>query len=174
MTVWTYPRLFMADIVAEVSHVFGISKDVIKGPRRFRSIVRPRFACYYLAKQLTSLPYSGIGQRLGGRDHSSVMSGESSAINFMEREPEYRAYVDAVRIRLLTRREREVQRGQEVLAVARERARLEMLAAEKAAQEKAEAEALAVPPTLIGEMDELSDAVAAFVAAGGSFVEVRV
>lgn len=169
MTVWTYPRVFVADIIAEVSHVFGVPEDVITGPRRFRPLIRPRFACFWLARRLTDLSYPRIGAVIGGRDHTSVIHGEREAEIYMEREPEFVAYVDAVRIRLLSTRERAEQRRIEALAVKRELLRREQAEAERIAREEAEADALAN----MDDMDELSHAVATFSAKGGSFVEVH-
>ncbi|MBU1827034.1 MAG: chromosomal replication initiator protein DnaA, partial [Alphaproteobacteria bacterium] len=45
------------------------------GPKRVRSIARPRQVAMYLAKQLTSRSLPEIGRRFGGRDHTTVMHG---------------------------------------------------------------------------------------------------
>ena len=45
------------------------------GPRRVRSIARPRQVAMYLSKQLTSRSLPEIGRRFGGRDHTTVMHG---------------------------------------------------------------------------------------------------
>lgn len=173
MTVWNYRRVLIADIITEASIVFGVPEEIIKGKSRHRASTDPRFACCYLAKELTALSYPQIGRAIGDRDHSTTISARKGAMIRLERNPEYRAYVDAVRIRLLSSREREVQRRRDALAVARERERLEQLATEREALAEAEQARINTVPTLVGEMDELSGAVSAYIANGGSFVEVR-
>ena len=43
------------------------------GPRRHRTIARPRQIAMYLSKHLTSRSLPEIGRRFGGRDHTTVM-----------------------------------------------------------------------------------------------------
>ena len=45
------------------------------GPKRVRTIARPRQIAMYLAKQLTSRSLPEIGRRFGGRDHTTIMHG---------------------------------------------------------------------------------------------------
>ena len=63
---------YVIDIVAE--H-FNITRDVICSTRRSHDIVVPRFICMYLCNQLTDNPLTVIGEKLGKRDHSTVING---------------------------------------------------------------------------------------------------
>jgi chromosomal replication initiator protein len=45
------------------------------GPKRLRTIARPRQIAMYLAKQLTPRSLPEIGRRFGGRDHTTIMHG---------------------------------------------------------------------------------------------------
>ena len=45
------------------------------GPKRLRTIARPRQVAMYLCKQLTSRSLPEIGRRFGGRDHTTIMHG---------------------------------------------------------------------------------------------------
>lgn len=45
------------------------------GPKRVRTIARPRQIAMYLAKQLTPRSLPEIGRRFGGRDHTTIMHG---------------------------------------------------------------------------------------------------
>jgi chromosomal replication initiator protein len=45
------------------------------GPKRVRTIARPRQVAMYLSKQLTTRSLPEIGRRFGGRDHTTVMHG---------------------------------------------------------------------------------------------------
>lgn len=63
---------YVIDIVAE--H-FNITRDAICSTRRSHDIVVPRFICMYLCNQLTDNPLTVIGEKLGKRDHSTVING---------------------------------------------------------------------------------------------------
>jgi chromosomal replication initiator protein len=45
------------------------------GPKRVRTIARPRQIAMFLAKQLTPRSLPEIGRRFGGRDHTTIMHG---------------------------------------------------------------------------------------------------
>ena len=45
------------------------------GPKRSRSIARPRQIAMFLSKELTSRSLPEIGKRFGGRDHTTVIHG---------------------------------------------------------------------------------------------------
>lgn len=160
MTVWTYNRVLLADIIAEVAHVFRVPEAALKGRSRSRRIVKPRFVCCYLGHRLTYLSYPQIGALLGNRDHSSIIHGKKDAEYHIGRDPEFRAYVDAVRIRLLTTHQRTEQRLREAARRVREQEEAERIETE------------AANPIVPNDMDDLSNAVAAYRANGGSFVEV--
>jgi chromosomal replication initiator protein len=58
-----------------VSEHYSIRLSDMIGPKRVRSIARPRQVAMYLSKQLTSRSLPEIGRRFGGRDHTTVMHG---------------------------------------------------------------------------------------------------
>lgn len=61
------------DIQRAVAQEFDISCAGFFSIRRTKSIVLPRQVAMYLAKELTSLSLPRIGQRFGGRDHTTVL-----------------------------------------------------------------------------------------------------
>ena len=65
------PQLIL-DVVAE--H-YGLTSDDIIGPKRNADIVVPRQVVMYLCYEITHTPYKAIGLLLGGRDHSTIISG---------------------------------------------------------------------------------------------------
>lgn len=68
-------RLTIAMVLDAVSNHYALSKTEIISARRTFDIVRPRQVAYYLAKKLTGRTLQEIGRRLGGRDHTSCLSG---------------------------------------------------------------------------------------------------
>lgn len=168
---WTYNRVLMSDIIAEVCHVFRVSEGEIKGSARHRPIVLPRFACVYLAKQLTALSFPQIGRALS-RDHSSAVNARNKADIYRARNPEYQAYIDAVRIRLLSSRKRAEERQRNAIKAAREYDRLRLI--ERRRREREQEEATRAAEAIANDdMAHLSASVAAYRLAGGDFVEAR-
>ena len=68
-------KVTIEEIQRKVSEHYNIRLSDIIGPRRVRTIARPRQVAMYLAKQLTSRSLPEIGRRFGGRDHTTVMHG---------------------------------------------------------------------------------------------------
>ena len=62
-------------IQRQVAEHFNVRLSDLIGPKRTRSIARPRQVAMYLAKQHTSRSLPDIGRRFGGRDHTTVMHG---------------------------------------------------------------------------------------------------
>jgi len=65
----------MNEILNAVCNYYSIKSVDIKGKKRTKELVLPRQVVMYLIKELTNTPYMGIGDFLGGRDHTTVMYG---------------------------------------------------------------------------------------------------
>lgn len=57
-----------------VSAYYSVRISDLKGPRRHRSIARPRMLAMYLSRELTGASFPEIGHRFGGKDHTTVMN----------------------------------------------------------------------------------------------------
>ncbi len=68
-------KVTIEEIQRKVSEHYNIRLSDLIGPRRVRTIARPRQVAMYLAKQLTARSLPEIGRRFGGRDHTTVMHG---------------------------------------------------------------------------------------------------
>ena len=68
-------KITVEEIQRKVSEHYNIRLSEMIGPKRVRTIARPRQIAMYLAKQLTSRSLPEIGRRFGGRDHTTVMHG---------------------------------------------------------------------------------------------------
>jgi len=64
-----------AYIIDTICSRFSISRDQLTGRSRTRDITYPRHLAMYLLRELGSCSLTQIGQLLGGRDHSTVLSG---------------------------------------------------------------------------------------------------
>ncbi len=61
------------DIISGVCEFYGISKADITGKKKNKEFVEPRQVCIYLITEMMSIPLVTIGQKLGGRDHATVI-----------------------------------------------------------------------------------------------------
>jgi len=68
-------KVTIEEIQRKVSEHFNIRLSDLIGPRRVRTLARPRQMAMYLSKQLTARSLPEIGRRFGGRDHTTVMHG---------------------------------------------------------------------------------------------------
>jgi chromosomal replication initiator protein len=60
-------------IKRRVAAYFDLSLDDLVSQRRHRAVARPRQIAMYFCKRLTRRSFPDIGQRFGGRDHTTVM-----------------------------------------------------------------------------------------------------
>ncbi len=68
-------KLTIEEIQRKVAEHYNIRLADMIGPKRLRTIARPRQVAMYLAKQLTARSLPEIGRRFGGRDHTTIMHG---------------------------------------------------------------------------------------------------
>ncbi len=68
-------KLSIEEIQRKVAEHYNIRLSDMIGPKRLRTIARPRQVAMYLSKQLTSRSLPEIGRRFGGRDHTTIMHG---------------------------------------------------------------------------------------------------
>ena len=66
-------KVTIEEIQRQVCDHYRIRISDLIGPRRLRTIARPRQIAMYLAKQLTSRSLPEIGRHFGKRDHTTVM-----------------------------------------------------------------------------------------------------
>lgn len=62
------------DVQKAVCDYFGIRLADLKGKRRHRSVTFPRMLAMYLCRQHLSTSYPELGERFGGKDHTTVLS----------------------------------------------------------------------------------------------------
>jgi chromosomal replication initiator protein len=60
-------------VISVASDYFGITADEIRSSSRSRDLVTARQMAMYLCRELTDLSLPKIGERFGGRDHSTVI-----------------------------------------------------------------------------------------------------
>ena len=68
-------KVTVEEIQRKVAEHYNIRMSDMIGPKRQRSIARPRQVAMWLSKDLTTRSLPDIGRRFGGRDHTTVMHG---------------------------------------------------------------------------------------------------
>ena len=68
-------RVSIEEIQRKVAEHYNIRLADLIGPKRVRTVARPRQIAMYLSKQLTNRSLPEIGRRFGGRDHTTIMHG---------------------------------------------------------------------------------------------------
>ncbi|WP_444463601.1 chromosomal replication initiator protein DnaA [Rhodobacter capsulatus] len=68
-------RVTIEEIQRKVAEHYNVRLSDMIGPKRLRTIARPRQVAMYLSKHLTTRSLPDIGRRFGGRDHTTIMHG---------------------------------------------------------------------------------------------------
>ena len=66
-------EITVEEIQKTVATHFNIKVADLKSPKRLKALVLPRQIAMYLARQLTSCSFPEIGERFGGKDHSTII-----------------------------------------------------------------------------------------------------
>lgn len=66
-------ELSVEEIIKRVSIHFNMKISDIKSSKRLKAVVLPRQIAMYLSRQLTPSSYPEIGDRFGGKDHSTII-----------------------------------------------------------------------------------------------------
>ena len=66
-------ELQVDDIINCVCNFYKVAKSDILGKKKNKEFVEPRQICIYLVTELLNLPLVTIGQKMGGRDHATVI-----------------------------------------------------------------------------------------------------
>jgi chromosomal replication initiator protein len=87
-------------IIKVVAEQMQVKPQDIKGDRRQQNVARARQVAMYITRKITALSYPVIGDRFGGKDHSTVINAEQRIEQLMGEEPELRATVESLLRRL--------------------------------------------------------------------------
>lgn len=83
-------------IQREVANYFNVKLVDLKGPRRHRAISHPRAIAMYLARHLTAMSFPEIGNRFGGKDHSTVITAVRKIDRLIKEDAAQRSIVKTI------------------------------------------------------------------------------
>jgi chromosomal replication initiator protein len=78
----------------EVANYFNVKLADLKSPKRHQAIARPRQIAMYLARKLCKCSYPDLGQRFGGKDHTTVLSACRKIESLVQSDPKTRHTVE--------------------------------------------------------------------------------
>ncbi|MHC1749239.1 MAG: chromosomal replication initiator protein DnaA [Cellulosilyticaceae bacterium] len=83
------PRIITADYIQEiVADYFHLKVEELKSSKRTRNIAYPRQVAMYLCRKLTDLSLPKIGEKFGGRDHTTIIHGFEKISNELKSDVE--------------------------------------------------------------------------------------
>jgi chromosomal replication initiator protein len=86
------------DIVRVIAGQYGISEDVIYEKTRRKEIVRARQVAMYILREDFNISYPLIGQKLGGRDHTTVIHSHLKIKDDLKTDPSLLQEIEKIRI----------------------------------------------------------------------------
>jgi len=90
-------ELSIEEIQKRVANHYGIKIADIKSSKRMKALVLPRQIAMYLARQLTSYSYPEIGDRFGGKDHSTIIHAIKKIEKNMEEDFQLRSVINSLK-----------------------------------------------------------------------------
>jgi chromosomal replication initiator protein len=84
------------EIIETVSKYFNLQTGVLAGKTRRQDIVHPRQVCIYLLREFLSASYQLIGEKLGGRDHTTIMHSYEKVRLEKEADPQINKEIEEI------------------------------------------------------------------------------
>jgi len=93
-------RIATDDIIDLVCEHYGVRRADILSQRRTKNLAFPRHVAMFLAKELTQLTLTEIGNFFGGRDHSTVLHAINKIKGLRLKDAELRSEVERFELQL--------------------------------------------------------------------------
>jgi chromosomal replication initiator protein len=88
------------DLVERVARYYDIEETVIYEKTRKKEVVKPRQIIMYLMREDFAISYPSIGQKLGGRDHTTVIHSCEKIKADLTKNPSLRREIEEIRTML--------------------------------------------------------------------------
>lgn len=84
------------DILKAVSSFFHLKSADLKSSRKHKVVAQPRQIAMYLSRKMTNLSFPELGQKFGGKDHTTIMHGCTKIQKELETNPHLRSTLLAI------------------------------------------------------------------------------
>lgn len=101
-TTPTPQNLDLIDVLDAAAAHYGLTRDDLRGRRRTKVVTQARHLAMYLARTLTEASLIGIGEALGGRDHTTVLHACTKITTMLKSNSALSADVAAIKRALTT------------------------------------------------------------------------
>lgn len=90
-------ELTVSKIKKKVANNYGVKPETIDGKSRKKEIARARHIAIYLARELTDNSFPSLGNKFGGRDHSTVMHSHKKVKNMIAETPLFSEEIEEIK-----------------------------------------------------------------------------
>lgn len=90
-------EITVEEIQKVVAQHFGLKVVDLKSPKRLKALVLPRQVAMYLSRQLTPQSFPEIGEKFGGKDHSTIIHAIKKIEKLLGEDFQLRTTVDNLR-----------------------------------------------------------------------------
>jgi chromosomal replication initiator protein len=89
-------KVDVEQIIKHCAEHFHVSVQDIKGPVRKKQLARARQAAMFLSRKLTGSSYPELGDKFGGKDHSTVINAVQRVPELMAEDDDFRKSVEVL------------------------------------------------------------------------------
>ncbi len=86
------------DVVKTIAEYYGITEEIVYEKTRRKEIVRARQVVMYILREDFNISYPLIGQKLGGKDHTTVIHSHLKIKNDLTTDPSLVQEIEKIRI----------------------------------------------------------------------------
>lgn len=94
-------ELQMDDIINCVCNFYKVSRTDILGKKKNKEFVEPRQICVYLITDMMNLPLVTIGEKMGGRDHATIIYARDKIAELIKTDDQLKTEINDIRKMLL-------------------------------------------------------------------------
>lgn len=84
------------DIIKAVAMKTGVKISDVKSPKKNKNIVLARQVAMYLARKLTSASFPDIGEKIGGRDHSTIIYANNKVKRILDTDVKIKNLIEDI------------------------------------------------------------------------------
>ncbi len=92
----TKEQITVDEIIKVVAGKFGVKITELKSKKKNKNLAVPRQIAMYLARKLTTASYPDIGEKIGSRDHSTVIYGFNKVKKLLDADSKLRSFVQNI------------------------------------------------------------------------------
>ena len=98
-----HEEISIEEIIKSVAGQLNVKISDIKAHNKNKNLVAARQIAMYLARKLTKSSFPDIGQKIGGRDHSTVIYANKKIINNIDSDSKFKSLIQEIENSLLNK-----------------------------------------------------------------------